>query len=146
MRGVDVGDVFAAEQVFHLTYFELALGEAGVTAVGFALVANGGQSVRIDGQAEQFAFVLFQGRRQLQALHVFFSQRVIGGADAVLHGHIKASRRLAATRYADQNQIGLVVVMRARTVVIVQGKVHRLDALHVIGGVANGVRLAHRIG
>ena len=57
MRGIDVRDVFAAEQVFHLAHLELALGVAGVAAVGLALVADGGQAVGVDGQAEQLVLV-----------------------------------------------------------------------------------------
>ena len=49
MRGIDVGDVFLAEQVLHLAHFELALGEAGIAAVGFAFVANRRQPVGVDG-------------------------------------------------------------------------------------------------
>src|SRR5690606_1437079 len=68
MRRVDVGNVFAAEQVFHFADFELALGEAGITAVGFALVANRGQAIRIDGEAEQLLPIGLQHRGKLQAL------------------------------------------------------------------------------
>lgn len=83
--------------------------------------------------------------RQLQALHVVLGQRVVGGADAELHGHVQAGRGLAATRHANQNQVGLVVVVGTRAVVVVQGEVHRLDAFHVVGVTANRVRFTHGI-
>ena len=49
-------------------------------------------------------------------------------------------------RDADQDQVGLVVVVGAGAVVVVEGEVHRLDAIHVVGVVADGVGLADRIG
>ncbi|MCY1301947.1 hypothetical protein D9M70_515850 [compost metagenome] len=84
--------------------------------------------------------------RQLQALHVVLGQRVVGGPNAVLHGHVQAGRGLAAARHADQDQVGLVVVVGTGAVVVVEGEVHRLDALHVVGVAGNGVRFAHRVG
>jgi len=89
--------------------------------------------------------VFTQGSRQLEAFHVVIGQRVVGSADAELHGHIKAGRGFAATGHANQDQVGLVVLVCAGAVIIVEGKVHRLDALHIVGVVANGVGLAHRI-
>ncbi|MNE59409.1 hypothetical protein D3C80_1545010 [compost metagenome] len=89
--------------------------------------------------------VVFQGLGQLQALHVVFGQRVVGRADTELHGHVQAGRSLAAARHADQDKIGLVVVVGARAVVVVEGKVDRLDALHIVGVAADRVGFAHRI-
>src|SRR5690606_8211742 len=146
MRGVEERDVLALEQLLHLAHLELALGEAGVAAVGLALVADGGEPVRVDGQAEQLLLVHLEGVGQLQPFHVLFGQWVVGGADAVLHGHVQAGWRLAAARHAHQDQVGLVVVVGTGAVVVVEGEVHRLDALHVVGGVPDGVGLAHRIG
>ncbi len=139
MRGVDVGNVLPAEQVLYLAHFELALGKAGVAAVGLALVADGREAVGVDGQAEQLVVVLFQHRRQLQAFHVVFGQRVVRGADAELHGHVQAGWGFAAARYADQNQVGLVVIVGTCAIVVVQGKVDCLDALHVVGIAADRV-------
>lgn len=96
MRGVDEGDVFTAEQTLHFAHFELALGIAGIAAIGLALVADSGEAIRIDGQAEQLFAVFFQLIRKLQALHVVFGQRIVGGANTVLHGHIQAGGRFAA--------------------------------------------------
>ena len=59
MRGIDVGNVLPAEQALYLAHFELALGKAGIAAVGLAFVADGGEAVWVDGQAEQLAVVLF---------------------------------------------------------------------------------------
>jgi len=53
MRGIDVRNVLSTEQIFHFAHFEFALGIAGVAAVGLALVADGRQAVRVDGQPEQ---------------------------------------------------------------------------------------------
>ena len=109
-------------------------------------MADGGEPVRVDGQAEQFVFVGLERGGQLQALHVFFGQRIVGGADTELHGHVQAGGRLAAARYADQDQVGLVVVVGAGAVIVVEGEVDRLDALHVVAVAGDGVRLADRIG
>ena len=138
-------DVFALEQVFDFAHFEFALGKAGVAAVGLAFVADGGQPVRVDGQAEQFVFVLAQGGGQLQAFHVVFGQRVVGCADAELHGHVQAGWGFAATRDTHQNQVSLVVFVCTGAVIVVEGKVHRFDTLHVVGVVADGVRFADRV-
>ncbi|MNI92396.1 hypothetical protein D3C73_1501850 [compost metagenome] len=89
--------------------------------------------------------VLFQHRRQLQALHVVLGQRVIGGTDAELHGHVQAGWGFAATRHANQNQVGFVVVVGACTIVVIQGEIHRLDAFHVVGIATNRVGFAHGI-
>ncbi len=88
-------DVFPAEQVFHFPYLELALGKACVAAVGLALVADGGEPVRVDGQAEQLVTMGTQGGGQLQTLHVVFGEGVVGRADTELHCHVQARRRLA---------------------------------------------------
>ena len=65
MRGIDVRNVLATEQILHLAHFELALGVARIAAVGLALVADRGEAVRVDGQAEQLVLVGAQGGRQL---------------------------------------------------------------------------------
>ncbi|MNN69119.1 hypothetical protein D3C81_1848780 [compost metagenome] len=108
-------------------------------------MADGGQAVGVDGQAEQLVVMLLEHRRQLQALHVVFGERVVGRTNAELHRHVQAGRGLAAARYADQDQVGLVVIMGARAVVVVEREIHRLDALHVVGITANGVGLAYGI-
>lgn len=72
MCGVDVGDVFVVEQVFDFVYFEFVLGEVGVVIVGFVFVVNCGEVIGVDGQVEQFVFVLFEGVWQLQVFYVFF--------------------------------------------------------------------------
>lgn len=95
MGGIDVRDVFPAEQVFHFPDLELALREARIAAVGLALVADGGEPVRVDGQAEQLVTMGTQGGGQLQTLHVLFGERVVGRADTELHRHVQARRRLA---------------------------------------------------
>ena len=59
-------NVFTLEQTLNLTHFKLALGVAGILAIGFALVANGGQAVRVDGQAEQLVFVFTQAAGSLR--------------------------------------------------------------------------------
>ena len=138
-------DVLSAEQALHLAHFELALGEARIAAVGFALVADGGEAVRVDGQAKQLVMVLLEYRRQLQSLHVVFGQRVVGRTDAELHGHVQTRRRLAASRHAHEDQVGFVVIMGTRAIVVIEGKVDGLDALHVVGVAANRVGLTHGI-
>lgn len=146
MRGIDVRNILAAEQIFHLAHFKFALGVARIAAVGLAFVADGGEAVRVDGQAEQFVRMGAQSGRQGQVLHVVFGQRVIGRADTELHGHIQTGGRFAAARHAHQNQIGLVVVVGAGAIIVVEGKVHRLDTLHIVGVMPNGMGLSDRIG
>lgn len=138
-------NVFPAEQIFHFPHLELALGIARITAVGLAFVTDRRQPVRVDSQAKQLVLMGAQHRRQLQALHIVFGQRVVGRTDAELHGHVQAGRGLAAARHADQDQVGLVVVVGAGAVVVVQGEVDRLDPLHVVGVMANGMGLAHGV-
>ena len=60
MRGIDIGNVLAAEQVLHLAHLKFALGVARIAAVGLALIADRGKAVRVDGQAEQFVLVRAQ--------------------------------------------------------------------------------------
>jgi hypothetical protein len=61
-----VRDVLAAEQVFHFAHFELALGVARIAAVGLALVADRGEAVGVDGQAEQLVLMGAQGGWQVR--------------------------------------------------------------------------------
>ena len=146
MRGIDVCNILATEQIFHFAHFELTLGIAGVAAVGLALVADGREAVRVNGQAEQLVLVRAQGGRQRQVFHVVFGQRIVGRADAELHGHVQARRGLAAAGDAHQDQVGLVIVVSAGAVIVVEGEVYRLDTLHIIGVVPNGMGLSYGIG
>ncbi|MNF11473.1 hypothetical protein D3C80_2127000 [compost metagenome] len=53
--------------------------------------------------------------------------------------HVEAGGRFAAARHPDQDQVGLVVVVGAGAVIVVEGEVHCLDTFHVVGVVANAV-------
>lgn len=78
-------------------------------------------AVRVDGQLNSLCLC---SRRAVGSLrfHIVIGQRVVGCTDAELHGHIQAGWGFTATRYAHQNQVGLVIFVSAGAVVVVEGK------------------------
>src|SRR5690554_3824528 len=146
MRRVDVRDILAAEQVFHLANLEFALGETGIAAVGATLIANARQPVRVDGQPEQLVLVRTQRCGELQALHIIVRQWVVGRADTVLQCHIEAGRRFAAPGYPHQNDVRFLVMVGPCPVIVIHGEVHGIDAVLIVAVVLDGVGLADRIG
>lgn len=145
MRGVDIGDAFFVKQGDSSAGFHFALLDGGVTAVGLALIADGGQAFRVYDQAEELLFVLLECIGQAQVVEVIFSQGVVPHLYAELQGHIKGGRGFPGAGHAGQDDVGLVVMAGAGTIVIVQCKVHGFDP-DVIGLVVDdGVGLANGI-
>lgn len=141
MCGVDIRNAFLVEQGFGRTNLNLALLNGGIAAVGLALVANGAEPLRVDGQSEQLAFVLLEGGGQTQVVEVIFGEGVVAHMNAELQGHVQRRGCFARAGNAGQDDVGLVVVAGAGTVVIVQGEVYGVDAYAVGFVVDDGMRL-----
>ena len=60
---------------------------------------------------------------------IFVGERVIRREHTVLHRHVQAARRFAAARYADQDDLRLIVVIDARAVVVFHRVIDRGDTL-----------------
>jgi hypothetical protein len=129
-------NAFAAHQQFRLLEFLLAGFQGGIFAVRPAFGANLGQSLRRQRQAAQLGAVGLEDLGR-PGCSKFSGVRVVGDAQAVLHGHVQRSGRLAAARHADQDQIGPLVFLQSQAIVRRQGEIHRVDA----GAV--GVRVFH---
>ena len=72
-------------------------------------------------------------------------ERIVRGADAELHRHVKAGRRLARARDAHQDDVGIGQVARGDAVVVAERVVHGVDAMVVVDEVAHAVAAADRV-
>ena len=71
------------------------------------------QALGLDGEAEEFGAVFFEGSGQSTAIEVFRDQREICGLEAKLHGQVERGRRLAAAADAIGAPGDLVEEIRA---------------------------------
>src|SRR5690606_10509017 len=131
VRAVDEWNSVAFAKRERHAYLVLAFADIGVARIGAALVANRAEAIGIDGEPVQFCAVPGQRLGDLPALEVFIGQRVVGGVDAVLHRHIQAARGFAAARNADQDDLGLAVVIDLGAIVVLHRVVHGVDTLLV---------------
>ena len=96
--GTDPGEVFVVVgdgQPIGLLQLPATLLERRIAAVGATLFADLRQPLWIDGQAEQTITIRTQTGGQFELVEIIVGQRIVGGADAVMQGHVEAGRRLA---------------------------------------------------
>jgi len=73
-------------------------------------------------------------------LQFLIGEWIVGRIHTVLQGQVEAGRRLAGTRYTDQDHISLIIVAADSPIVIREGEVRRLNSPHV------SVDIAHAMG
>ena len=126
---------------FQGSQLHVALTQGGILAAGFAFAADGAEAVGVDGEAEQFLFVLDQWLGESQVIEVVFGKRVVGGEQAELQCQVQAGRGFAGAGDTDKDHVRLIVVAGAGAVVVVQGKMHGIDTDAVGLRIADGVAL-----
>src|SRR5450759_2745485 len=137
--------MFPAHQLLGLTHLEFAVGESRVFAAGKALSADLVQPLRIDRQSIEAFFQTLDLRGQLHAAEVLRNERVIRRADAELYCKVQAGWRLAAARYANQNNIRLGEVGCRQAIIMRQRIVQRIDTVMIIAEIAGAVRTPGRM-
>lgn len=115
--------------------------EGGIFAAGFAFAADSAEAVGVDGQAEEFVFVLHERLGQTKVVKVVFGERVVGGEKTELQSQVEAGRRFARAGHANEDDVCLVVMAGAGTIVVVQGEMHGVDTDSVRLRIADGVAL-----
>ncbi|SAJ29857.1 Uncharacterised protein [Enterobacter cloacae] len=82
---------------------------------------------------------------QHQVIHIIGNKGVVGGANAKLHGQVKAGGGFTAARHAEQNHLRLVEIAQGDPVVVRQGVVNGGNTRIVFGQVA-GVQPVGTVG
>ncbi len=146
MRRRQPFDPFAPHHDLRFIDLVAAIFQRRVFAAGPALIADLGQTLRIDRQAEDLRLEIVQRRRQLAAFEIVRNQRVIGRLQPILHRQVQAGRRLAAARHAHQDHVGLGQILVRLAVVVGQREIDRLDAVLVRLGIRILVKASDRMG
>ena len=86
-----------------------------------------------------------QRRRQHQIVHIVGDKRIIGGANAVLHGEVQTGGRLAAARHTEEDHLGLIEVTQGDAIVVGEGVIDGGDTRIVFDQVP-GVQAVSTVG
>ena len=107
--GVIDGNPAQLKNLVGAAHFLAAGLQGGIRAVGAPFLANGVQALGIDMQAHHTLALVAQEGRQLLAVKIFAGQREIGGAHKKVHGQIQANRRFGTARYANHDDVGIII-------------------------------------